>query len=82
LEIHKGIEAAHLDDSLKLRFKFFKDALINITKQQHDKFLKMRGIKFDAIKFATWHSEFNLEEVEKIKTFQLIPKPSKKANRI
>jgi hypothetical protein len=82
LETHKGIETPPAADSLTLRLKKFKEALINFTRIQHDKFLKKRGIKFDAVKYSTWHSEFNLDDVEKIKTFQMAPKPTKKASRI
>jgi len=64
---------------MKSRYKSFKELLINFTKIQHDKFLKKKGIKFDAVKYSTWHSEFNLEEVEKVKLFQMITKPNKKS---
>jgi hypothetical protein len=74
LEIHKGLESNLADSTLDQRSDLFKDLLIKLTKKQHDRYLKKKGLKFDAVKWGTWHSEFNLENVEKIKSFNLIPR--------
>lgn len=83
LELQVGIDSNYCNDEfLALRSKKFKEALINLTKIQHDTFLKRKNIKFDALKQSTWHSEFNLNNVQKIKLFKLAEKLKKKTNRI
>lgn len=76
MEIHSGIEEALTEEIIQKRSDLFKDLLIKLTKKQHDKFLKKKGLKFDAVKWGTWHSEFDLENVEKIKSFNLLPRRS------
>ena len=74
LHLQKSIESPIGEEALNQRKELFKDLLIKLTKKQHDKFLKSKGLKFDAVKWGTWHSEFDLENVDKIKSFNLMPK--------
>ena len=82
MDINKPIEFQPSTESLKSRSEFFKEILLHITRRQHDKLMKKKDIKFDPIKAGTWHSEFNLDEIQKIKNFNLFPIKEKKTARI
>ena len=58
---------------IEKRIKLFKKILINITLEQHQKFLKENNLpNFDPIKCRTWHHNFDLKKVEDIGEFNLI----------
>ena len=58
---------------MEKRIKLFKKILINITLEQHQKFLKENNLpNFDPIKCRTWHHNFDLKKVEDIGEFNLI----------
>ena len=58
---------------MEKRIKLFKKILINITLEQHQKFLKENNIpNFDPIKCRTWHHNFDLKKVEDIGEYNLI----------
>jgi hypothetical protein len=82
LEINKQIENRLTEESLNSRVDFFKQILLNMTIKQHNKFMKKKNVKFDPVRAGTWHSEFNLDEVTKIKNFTLFPFRDKKSTRV
>ena len=58
---------------MEKRKKLFKKILINITLEQHQKFLKENNLEiFDPIKARTWHHNFDIKNVEDIGVFHLI----------
>ena len=58
---------------MEKRIKLFKKILINITLEQHQKFLKENNLpNFDPIKCRTWHHNFDLKKVEDIGEYNLI----------
>ena len=58
---------------MEKRIKLFKKILINITLEQHQKFLKENNFpNFDPIKCRTWHHNFDLKNVEDIGEYNLI----------
>ena len=58
---------------MEKRKKLFKKILINITLEQHQKFLEKNNLKlFDPIKARTWHHNFDLQNVEDIGFFPLM----------
>ena len=58
---------------MEKRIKLFKKILINITLEQHQKFLKENNLpNFDPIKCCTWHHNFDIKKVEDIGEFNLI----------
>ncbi len=58
---------------MEKRIKLFKKILINITLEQHQKFLKENNFpSFDPIKCRTWHHNFDLKNVEDIGEYNLI----------
>ena len=58
---------------LEKRKKLFKKILINITLEQHQKFLKDNNFDiFDPIKSRTWHHKFDLKKVNDIGAYNLI----------
>ena len=58
---------------MEKRIKLFKKILINITLEQHQKFLKENNFpSFDPIKSRTWHHNFDLKSVEDIGEYSLI----------
>lgn len=68
---------------LNSRKQIFKDVLIEYTNQQHVNFLQEKQIKqFDAIKYNTWHSEFDLNNLEDVPKFRMEAKPRAPALRI
>ena len=59
--------------AMEKRKKLFKKILINITLEQHQKFLKENNLEiFDPIKVKTWHHNFDLKNVDDIGTFPLV----------
>jgi hypothetical protein len=58
---------------MEKRIKLFKKILINITLEQHQKFLKENNFpNFDPIKSCTWHHNFDLKNVKDIGVYDLI----------
>ena len=58
---------------MEKRKKLFKKILINITLEQHQKFLKENNLEiFDPIKARTWHHNFDIKNVEDIGVYHLI----------
>ena len=58
---------------MEKRKKLFKKILINITLEQHQKFLKENNFEiFDPIKARTWHHNFDMKNVEDIGYYHLI----------
>ena len=58
---------------MEKRKKLFKKILINITLEQHQKFLKENNLEmFDPIKAKTWHHCFDIKNVEDIGCYNLI----------
>ena len=58
---------------MEKRIKLFKKILINITLEQHQKFLKENNFpNFDPIQCRTWHHNFDLKNVEDIGVYNLI----------
>ena len=58
---------------LEKRKKLFKKILINITLEQHQKFLKENNLDlFDPIKSRTWHHNFDLKNVKDIGIYNLV----------
>ena len=58
---------------MEKRKKLFKKILINITLEQHQKFLKENNLEiFDPIKARTWHHNFDMKNVEDIGYYNLI----------
>ena len=58
---------------MEKRKKLFKKILINITLEQHQKFLKENNLeRFDPIKAKTWHHNFDLKNVNDICAFPLV----------
>ena len=58
---------------MEKRIKLFKKILINITLEQHQKFLKENNFpNFDPIKSRTWHHNFDLKNVKDIGVYDLI----------
>ena len=58
---------------MEKRKKLFKKILINITLEQHQKFLKENNLEiFDPIKARTWHHNFDMKNVEDIGYYHLI----------
>ena len=58
---------------MEKRIKLFKKILINITLEQHQKFLRENNFpSFDPIKSRTWHHNFDLKNVEDIGEYSLI----------
>ena len=58
---------------LEKRKKLFKKILINITLEQHQKFLKENHLDiFDPIKSRTWHHNFDLKNVKDIGIYNLV----------
>ena len=58
---------------MEKRKKLFKKILINITLEQHQKFLKENNLEiFDPIKARTWHHNFDIKNVEDIGLYHLI----------
>ena len=58
---------------LEKRKKLFKKILINITLEQHQKFLKENHLDiFDPIKSRTWHHNFDLKNVKDIGVYNLV----------
>ena len=58
---------------MEKRKKLFKKILMNITLEQHQKFLKKNNLQiFDPIKARTWHHNFDLKNVEDIGFFHLV----------
>jgi len=58
---------------MEKRKKLFKKILMNITLEQHQKFLKENNLQiFDPIKARTWHHNFDLKNVEDIGFFHLV----------
>ena len=58
---------------MEKRKKLFKKILINITLEQHQKFLKENNLEiFDPIKARTWHHNFDMKNVEDIGIYHLI----------
>jgi len=53
-----------------------------MTIKQHEKQMKIKNIKFDPVEAGTWHSEFDLEGVTRIKTFTLFPYINKTLTRV
>ena len=67
--IHAEINKAVMDK----RKKLFKKILMNITLEQHRKFLRENNLElFDPIKARTWHHNFDLKNVEDIGCFPLV----------
>ena len=68
---------------MEKRIKLFKKILINITLEQHQKFLKENNLpNFDPIKCRTWHHNFDLKKVEDIGEFNLIENNIKKYKKL
>jgi hypothetical protein len=58
---------------MEKRRKLFKKILINITLEQHQKFLKENNLEiFDPIKAKTWHHNFDMKNVEDIGVYHLV----------
>ena len=58
---------------IEKRKKLFKKILINITLEQHQKFLKDNNFEiFDPIKARTWHHNFDMKNVEDIGIYHLV----------
>ena len=58
---------------LEKRKKLFKKLLINITLEQHQKFLKENNFdNFDPVKSRTWHHNFDLKNVNDIGVYNLV----------
>ena len=58
---------------IEKRKKLFKKLLINITLEQHQKFLKDNNFElFDPIKARTWHHKFDLKNVADIGKYNLV----------
>ena len=58
---------------MEKRIKLFKKILINITLEQHQKFLKENNFpSFDPIKCRTWHHNFDLKNVADIGIYNLV----------
>ena len=58
---------------MEKRKRLFKKILMNITLEQHQKFLKKNNLQiFDPIKARTWHHNFDLKNVEDIGFFHLV----------
>jgi len=58
---------------MEKRKKLFKKILINITLEQHQKFLKENNLEvFDPVKARTWHHNFDLKNVADIDFFNLV----------
>ena len=58
---------------MEKRKKLFKKILINITLEQHQKFLKENNFDFfDPIKSRTWHHSFDLKKVNDIGVYNLV----------
>ena len=58
---------------IEKRKKLFKKILINITLEQHQKFLKANNFEiFDPIKARTWHHNFDMKNVEDIGIYHLV----------
>ena len=58
---------------MEKRKKLFKKILINITLEQHQKFLKENNLEiFDPIKARTWHHNFDMKNVEDIGVYLLV----------
>jgi len=58
---------------MEKRKKLFKKILINITLEQHQKFLKENNFDFfDPIKSRTWHHNFDLKKVNDIGVYNLV----------
>ena len=58
---------------MEKRKKLFKKILINITLEQHQKFLKENNIEiFDPIKARTWHHNFDLKNVADVGIYNLV----------
>ena len=58
---------------MEKRKKLFKKILINITLEQHQKFLKENNLEmFDPIKARTWHHNFDLKNVADIGVYNLV----------
>ena len=69
-----------MNDEIKLqREAIFKECLINITLQHHEKFIKDKKIqtKLNPLKHKTWHHEFDVQSCPEINTFPLLQKPKK-----
>ena len=58
---------------MEKRIKLFKKILINITLEQHQKFLKENNFpNFDPVKSCTWHHNFDLKNVNDIGVYNLV----------
>ena len=58
---------------MEKRRKLFKKILLNITLEQHQKFLKENNLEiFDPIKAKTWHHNFDMKNVEDIGVYHLV----------
>ena len=58
---------------MEKRKKLFKKILINVTLEQHQKFLKENNLEmFDPIKARTWHHNFDLKNVADIGVYNLV----------
>ena len=64
---------------MEKRKKLFKKILINITLEQHQKFLRENNLEmFDPIKARTWHHNFDLKNVADIGVYNLVENNIKK----
>jgi hypothetical protein len=58
---------------MEKRKKLFKKILLNLTLEQHQKFLKENNIdNFDPIKSRTWHHKFDLKNINDIGVYNLV----------
>jgi hypothetical protein len=65
-------------DELQARSKKFKEILVLITKDHHERFLKTRQIPIYEYQYGrqqSWHSDFDIETVTPIKNGILPHKP-------
>ena len=71
--IYETINAEIKKAVMDKRKKLFKKILMNITLEQHRKFLEENNLElFDPIKARTWHHNFDLKNVEDIGCFPLV----------
>ena len=58
---------------MEKRKKLFKKILLNLTLEQHQKFLRENNLEmFDPIKAKTWHHNFDIKNVEDIGVYTLV----------
>ena len=66
---------------LEERHKFFKNTLLNFVNEEHKKYLEKINIKnFDPYLTQTWHHGFDLQNINDIPKFEIIPKPNNQIN--